>query len=138
MSIPKCEKIFFILPLDNLAGVCYIIRANSKKSCPGCLREEVIVSILRRWPFLLFRKSFNYISFSSFVNRYFSKKYFLFYLLTRRGRAYIICSVCFTWIVCYVLQMVDKRPIFSWRSTFFYFKNRLLYRIAPYCQRLKI
>ena len=28
------KKIFFILPLDNLAGVCYTIRANSKKAVP--------------------------------------------------------------------------------------------------------
>ena len=59
------KKYFLFLPLDNLAGVCYITNANSKKVVPVLSpAEKVTVSILRRWPFLLFQKSFNYISFS--------------------------------------------------------------------------
>ena len=73
------KKIFFILPLDNLAGVCYTIRANSKKAVPVLSpAEKVTVSILRRWPFLLFQKSFNYISFLRFVNRNSPKNIFYF------------------------------------------------------------
>ena len=40
------KKYFLFLPLDNLAGVCYTINANSKKAVPVLSpAEKVIVSI---------------------------------------------------------------------------------------------
>ena len=42
----NAKKIFLFLPLDNLAGVCYTIRANSKKAVPVLSpAEKVTVSI---------------------------------------------------------------------------------------------
>ena len=120
----NAKKYFLFLPLDNLAGVCYTIRANSKKAVPVLSpAEKVIASILMRWPFLLFQKSFNYISFFSFVNRNFSKKYFLFSLLTRRRKAYIMYAVCFLpglFVTSYRWSIKGRSLL---RTTFFLFQN---------------
>ena len=51
-----------------------------------------------------------------------SQKIFFIFPLDKAGKSYIMYAVCFTWIVCHVLQMVDKRP-FSFEDDLFLFQN---------------
>lgn len=118
------KNIFYFYHLTTSPECAILYTLTPKKAVPILSpAEEVIVSILRRWPLLLFQKSFNYISFSSFVNRSFPKKYFLFSLLTRREKSFIMYAVCFYLdCLCHYLRWSRKRP-FSLRTTFFYCKS---------------
>ena len=121
------KKYFLFLPLDKRFRVCYTIRANSKKlsrfvsSGKGHRFQS-----LRRWPFLLFRKSFNYISFFLFVNRSFQKIFFIFPLDKAWNFLYNVCglflpglflSLSYRWSI--------KRP-FSFEDDLFLFVNLLI------------
>ena len=54
----NAKKIFLFLPLDNLAGVCYTIRANSKKAVPVLSpAEKVTVSIFEAVAFSVVPKN---------------------------------------------------------------------------------
>ena len=89
MSIPKYKKYFLFLPLDNLAGVCYTIRANSKKAVPVLSpAKEVIVSIFEAVASFVVPKNHLIIFlFSHLSIVIFKKNIFLFSLLTRRGKS---------------------------------------------------
>ena len=51
------KNIFYFLPLDNLAGVCYTMHANSKKAVPVLSpAEEVIVLIFEAVAFFVVPK----------------------------------------------------------------------------------
>ena len=73
------KKYFLFYHLTNILERA-ILYALTPKSCPGFVSSGKghRFQSLRRWPFLLFRKSFNYISFFLFVNRSFQKNIFIF------------------------------------------------------------
>ena len=90
------KNIFYFYPLTTSPECVILYALTPKKLSRFCLqRKRSSSQSLSRWPLLLFLKSFNYISFFSFVNRSFPKNIFLFSLLTRRGSCYIIYAVCF-------------------------------------------
>ena len=95
MSIPKCEKIFFILPLDNLAGVCYTIRANSKKAVPVLSpAEKVTVSIFEAVAFSVVPKNHLIIFlFSRLSIGLFQKLFFIFPLDKTAKSLYNLCGL---------------------------------------------
>ena len=76
------------------------MHANSKKAVPVLSpAEKVTVSIFEAVAFSVVPKII-LLYFFFFVCQYvFLKKIFLFFLLTRRGKSYIMYAVCFTWIV---------------------------------------
>ena len=137
MSIPKYEKIFFIFyPLTTSPECAILYALTPKKLSRFCLqRKRSSFQSLRRWPFLLFQKSFNYIFFLRLSIGLFQKIFFIF-PIDKAVKVYIMYSVCFTWIVCHCLRWSIKGRSLL-RTTFFYFKIYPLYRITSYCQRLK-
>ena len=119
------KKYFLFYHLTNVSEYAILYALTPKKLSRFCLqRKRSSSQSLSRWPLLLFLKSFNYISFFSFVNMSFPKNIFLFSLLTRRVKVYIMYAVCFTWIVCHYLRWsikgrssLEGRPFFIAKST---------------------
>ena len=76
----KIRKKYFLFYLLTTSPECAILYAlTPKKLSRFCLQQKRSpFQSLRRWPLLLFLKSFNYISFFSFVNRNSPKNIFYF------------------------------------------------------------
>ena len=73
------KKYFYFYHLTNSPECVILQTLTPKKLSRFCLqRKRSPFQSLRRWPFLLFQKSFNYISFFQFVNRSFQKIFFIF------------------------------------------------------------
>ena len=118
------KNIFYFYHLTTSPECAILYALTPKKLSRFCLqRKRSSSQSLRRWPLLLFLKSFNYISFFSFVNRSFPKKYFLFSLLTRRVKVYIMYSVCFYLDCLSLSQMVNKKADLLLKVDLFLLQN---------------
>lgn len=94
--------------------MCYTTNANSKKAVPVLSpAEKVIASIFDVVTFSVVPKNHLIIFLFLRLSIGLFQKIFFIFPLDKAGKIYIMYAVCFTWIVCHVLQMVDKRPIFS-------------------------
>ena len=82
----NAKKIFLFLPLDNLAGVCYTIRANSKKAVPVLSpAEKVTVSIFEAVAFSVVPKNHLIIFLFSYLSiGLFQKIFFIFPIDNKR------------------------------------------------------
>ena len=87
------KNIFYFYPLTTSPKCAILYALTPKKQSRFCLQRKRSPSLLRRWPFSLFLKSFNYISFSSFVNRYFQKIFFIFPLDKAGKFLYNVCGL---------------------------------------------
>ena len=106
--------------------MCYTIRANSKKAVPVLSpAKEVIVSIFEAVASFVVPKNHLIIFLFSRLSIVIFKKYiFLFSLLTRRVKVYIMYSVCF-YLDCFcpVLQMVNKKADLLLKVDLFLLQN---------------
>ena len=93
MSIPKCEKIFFILQLDNVWFWVILYALTLKMLSRLSFREKVIVSNLRRWPFLLFQNHLIIYRFFCLSIGLFQKNIFYFSYWQGGESLYNVCGL---------------------------------------------
>lgn len=132
------KKFFYFYPLTTSPECAILYALTLRKLSRFCLSRKVIASFLRRWPFCFCSQNHLIIFLFLRLSICLSRKIFFIFPLDKAGKVYIIYAVCFYLdCLCHYLRWSRKGRSLL-RTTFFYFKIRPLYRIAPYCQRLKI